>query len=263
MLGSTLQLSSHSNTTSHQETNADNESERRRVAQQEVAYSIVHAVAGRVGFCVPRIAEDPEYVQRLQELVEAEPFVCSQEVNPNPGSIVINYQTQENSDLEMRSRLSILIQRASQPDVVPEVVTVSATASSLREDSVVPNTKADAFGVDNSGEMGILGGKKNLAGETPTPQDSPVTHPDEKTHQLAKQPRKVSFKIAHAIPGRVRFRIPRIAQDPKYVQRLEALLKADTCVVSERVNSAAASVVITYRSEGLSHLASLIQLANG
>ncbi|MCC5603613.1 hypothetical protein [Nostoc favosum] len=71
--------------------------------------------------------------------------------------------------------------------------------------------------------------------------------------------------------------VPRIAYDPKYVQRLEALLKSDSTVTSERVNSAARSVVITYKtgmmrnsqkrvqsflSTPISHLANLIESAN-
>ncbi|QDL18406.1 hypothetical protein DP113_32825 [Brasilonema octagenarum UFV-E1] len=73
-------------------------------------------------------------------------------------------------------------------------------------------------------------------------------HTPDKTYHKAKQPAKVAYSIAHAIPGRVRFRIPRIAKDSKYVQRLEALLKGDPLVTGKRVNSAAASIVITYKS---------------
>lgn len=98
----------------------------------------------------------------------------------------------------------------------------------------------------------------------------------EKTNHRAKQAAKVAYSIAHAIPGRVRFRIPRIAKDSKYVQRLEALLKADPLVSGKRVNSAAASIVITYKSgtmpnskkrslslleQVISYLSSLIQSA--
>ncbi|MER3589633.1 MAG: hypothetical protein C4322_18500, partial [Mastigocladus sp. ERB_26_1] len=49
----------------------------------------------------------------------------------------------------------------------------------------------------------------------------------QKTEQQAKQSAKVAYSVAHVIPGRIRFHVPRIAKDPKYVQRLEALLKAD------------------------------------
>jgi hypothetical protein len=83
-----------------------------------------------------------------------------------------------------------------------------------------------------------------------------------------KQPASIAYSIAHAIPGRIRLRVPRIAQDPDYLERLEALLKADTWVTSERSNSAAASIVVTYESSKIkddkmrSHLVKLIQSAS-
>jgi hypothetical protein len=75
----------------------------------------------------------------------------------------------------------------------------------------------------------------------------------------------------------VRFRVPQIASDPKYAQRLEALLKEDPVVTSERVNRDAVSIVITYKTGMLQdskeqvqsvweravlHLASLIESAS-
>jgi hypothetical protein len=99
----------------------------------------------------------------------------------------------------------------------------------------------------------------------------------QKTEQQAKPSAKVAYSIAHVIPGRIRFHVPRIAKDPKYVQRLEALLKADPTVIGERINRAAASVVITYKSAvkanskdcdssvletAISHLANLLQSAS-
>lgn len=67
------------------------------------------------------------------------------------------------------------------------------------------------------------------------------------THHQAKPSLKIAYTIAHALPGRVRFHVPRIAQDPEYRQRLEKLLKADDWVTTVRVNRAAASIVITYK----------------
>ncbi|BAZ66876.1 hypothetical protein NIES4106_16290 [Fischerella sp. NIES-4106] len=100
----------------------------------------------------------------------------------------------------------------------------------------------------------------------------------QKTEHKAKQPdHKVAYSIAHVIPGRIRFHVPRIARDPKYVQCLEALLKADPTVIGERVNRAAGSIVITYKSAvkantkdcdrsvleaAISHLANLLQSAS-
>ncbi|MCX7596087.1 MAG: hypothetical protein N2235_20490 [Fischerella sp.] len=104
------------------------------------------------------------------------------------------------------------------------------------------------------------------------------TVPPAKKDEQAKQPAKVAYSIAHAIPGRVRFRVPRIAEDPKYVQRLEALLKADPAVIDQRVNRCAASIAITYKSAvkpniqkrdrsiveaaAVTHLASLLESAS-
>lgn len=45
----------------------------------------------------------------------------------------------------------------------------------------------------------------------------------------------------------MRFRVPRLAQDPKYVQSLQALLKADWMVLGERINVWASSIVIAYK----------------
>ncbi|MBD2432767.1 MULTISPECIES: hypothetical protein [Fischerella] len=99
----------------------------------------------------------------------------------------------------------------------------------------------------------------------------------QKTEQQAKPSAKVAYSVAHVIPGRIRFHVPRIAKDPQYVQRLEALLQADPTVIGERINRAAASVVITYKSAvkantkdrdssvleaAISHLANLLQSAS-
>ncbi|NWF58918.1 MAG: hypothetical protein HXY43_06315 [Fischerella sp.] len=111
-----------------------------------------------------------------------------------------------------------------------------------------------------------------------SPSDQKSSAPPAKTDEQAKQPAKVAYSVAHAIPGRVRFRVPRIAEDPKYVQRLEALLKADPTVIEQRVNPCAASIAITYKSAvkpntqkrdrsvveaaAVTHLASLLESAN-
>lgn len=84
-----------------------------------------------------------------------------------------------------------------------------------------------------------------------------------------KQHESIAYSIVHAIPGRLRLRVPRIAQDAKYLERLERLLKADIWVKSERSNSAAASIVVTYEPNAIalkqmrSHLIELIQFASG
>lgn len=86
-------------------------------------------------------------------------------------------------------------------------------------------------------------------------------------HQLAKQQPEVSYSVVHAIPGRIRFRVPRIAGDAEYAHRLTVLTEADAKITSVRINSEAASVAFSYQADGisddkmLSHLVSLIQSA--
>lgn len=58
------------------------------------------------------------------------------------------------------------------------------------------------------------------------------------------QPLEVLHSIVHIIPGRVRFRVPRLLHDTDYAQRLQVLTEADAQVTSIRINRAAASVVI-------------------
>lgn len=210
---------------------------------RRVDYSITHALPGRVGFCVPRIAEDPQYVERLQMLLEAERWVIDEQINSAAASIVITYKSRTIPDDQMRSHLASLIQSASN----------AVVATNSRAATQQPTQ--DTF---------------NLLS-----QPQPAT-PLEEINQTTP-PASIEYSIVHAISGRVRFRVPRIAEDPEYVQRLQALLAAERWVTSERVNTTVASIAITYKPgvipddqrrlrsmrEAHSQLASLIQSAVG
>lgn len=76
-------------------------------------------------------------------------------------------------------------------------------------------------------------------------------------------PAKMAYRVVHAIPGRIRLHVPKIAEDRAYGRRLERLLKTDTQVTSVRVNFDAASIAIAYQSHEipLSYWVSLIKLA--
>ncbi|MFS0515967.1 hypothetical protein ACEYW6_14805 [Nostoc sp. UIC 10607] len=239
-----------------------------------VAYSIICAFPGQVGFCIPQISEDPKYVERLLALLANEPLVINQQVsNTTVGSIAITYNSDVMSDVEMRSHLANLIQLAGNAEVVP------AAANQLKPYSAAVTTEGR-----QDRKLKTQAQKQKSATFSLSSADTSVSKTKSNsvssTHyviQQAKKPAKVAYTIAHAIPGRVRFRVPQIACDPKYVQRLETLLKSDSTVTSERVNSAAKSVVITYKtvmmrdsqkrvqnflSAAISHLASLIESAN-
>lgn len=78
---------------------------------------------------------------------------------------------------------------------------------------------------------------------------------------------RISYSIAHFIPGRIRFRIPRLSKDSTYAEKLKQVMELDSNVTKVRVNPAAASIVIDYSTEIIkdepmrSHLVHLIQAA--
>ncbi|GAA6623752.1 HMA2 domain-containing protein [Scytonema sp. NUACC26] len=78
---------------------------------------------------------------------------------------------------------------------------------------------------------------------------------------------RISYSVAHAIPGRIRFRIPRLSKDSTYAEKLKQVMEFDSRVTKVRVNPAAASIVIDYSIEIIkdeqmrSHLIHLIQTA--
>lgn len=79
---------------------------------------------------------------------------------------------------------------------------------------------------------------------------------------------KVTYSVVHTIPGRLRFRVPRLRCDADYAKRLEVLLTADALIKNVRVKPAAMSVAVTYKSAKVddakmrSHLENLIQAAS-
>ncbi|MBG1245244.1 HMA2 domain-containing protein [Nostoc sp. NZL] len=79
----------------------------------------------------------------------------------------------------------------------------------------------------------------------------------------AVAPAKIDYSVIHAINGRIRFNVPKIAQDRVYGRRLERIVKTDAEVTSVRVNFDAASIAIAYQSREipLSHWVSLMELA--
>jgi hypothetical protein len=85
--------------------------------------------------------------------------------------------------------------------------------------------------------------------------------------QEAQQPATSSLfgegvTIVHSVLGRVRLRIEELSSDAAFAKRLTRLLDNDDCVISFRINRAAASVVITYDSTGLSDLDLGLRLAS-
>jgi Heavy metal associated domain 2 len=95
-------------------------------------------------------------------------------------------------------------------------------------------------------------------------QINPIT----KSGQPQKAPgKKISYSVAHAIPGRVRFRIPRLFKDTEYAKKLKLAIESQTKQTTVRINPTASSLVVHYSTELMSdaqmrsHLVNLIQTA--
>jgi hypothetical protein len=85
---------------------------------EEVAYTVVHEIPGRIRFRVPRLVTDPEYAHRLTALTEANANVTDLRVNTTAASIAISYDTGAIANETMRSQLINLIQTASEANIL-------------------------------------------------------------------------------------------------------------------------------------------------
>ncbi|MBW4685166.1 MAG: cadmium-translocating P-type ATPase [Komarekiella atlantica HA4396-MV6] len=83
-----------------------------------------------------------------------------------------------------------------------------------------------------------------IAGE----QNRKVRLADSNGHSR-QQSSHVTYSVIHAIRGRVRFHVPRLRHDTAYANRLQGLVQGDPLVTSVRINSAAASLVVTYKCD--------------
>ncbi|MGF1480585.1 MAG: hypothetical protein ACFB4I_14030 [Cyanophyceae cyanobacterium] len=67
------------------------------------------------------------------------------------------------------------------------------------------------------------------------------------TEEIEASENLQGYVIAHAIPGRVRLRMPQLAIDADFAHRLQQALNRDDCVSHVRVNRAAASIATTIK----------------
>ncbi|WP_413199095.1 HMA2 domain-containing protein [Nostoc piscinale] len=65
-------------------------------------------------------------------------------------------------------------------------------------------------------------------------------------HQLQTQP--ITYSIAHAIAGRIRLRVPRLAKDKEYTNKLKVAIESQIKNAKVRINTSASSIVINYPS---------------
>ncbi|WP_287527007.1 metal ABC transporter ATPase [Okeania sp. SIO2C2] len=75
-------------------------------------YTIVHSVPGRIRLRIPKVASDPNYVRRLEQLLTADSHVLGVRINTAAASVAIQYQADGMSDWELGMRLMTIIQEA-------------------------------------------------------------------------------------------------------------------------------------------------------
>ena len=89
-------------------------------------------------------------------------------------------------------------------------------------------------------------------------QETPPTLPETSNSSStvadseAAQTNLDGYAIAHAVPGRVRLKMPQLAIDGDFAHRLQQALSADEYVKKIRINRPAASIAINYNNQGLS-----------
>ncbi|MHC0068089.1 heavy metal translocating P-type ATPase [Nostoc sp. UIC 10890] len=88
-----------------------------QVAQQSkiitgIEYYIVHKISGRIRLRVPLLNQEPDYAQRLQELLTSDSRISQIRVNSSCNSIAIEYQLSNNNDELMQAYLVRLLNEA-------------------------------------------------------------------------------------------------------------------------------------------------------
>lgn len=71
----------------------------------------------------------------------------------------------------------------------------------------------------------------------------------------------LDYQVVHAIPGRLRLRVPRLAQDQIYAGKLNWFVEALNFVISVRINAMAGSMIVYYEHQAISIEAARATLA--
>ncbi|ACB50360.1 unknown [Crocosphaera subtropica ATCC 51142] len=83
-------------------------------AQEDSLYTIVHSVPGRIRIKIPRLSQDIEFCEILSQLLAEDDHVIEARINRAAASVVIHYEAQGLSDVELGLRLLNLMNRAEE-----------------------------------------------------------------------------------------------------------------------------------------------------
>ncbi len=234
---------------------------------------IVHAIPGRVRVRAVSNGFPPALTTAAQQLRQLE-GIREVKINQQTASLLVTFDQSRLSQaklLEVLRRQDVAVAR-DEIAQLPELWNpVSAALTAAQLDSVIP-LMVGMLVTQRLGIVGLPAIPVYLIAAGTTRQvidqlDPELLQPWDLGGGKAPAMGAQLYRLAHAVPGRVRFHIPRLAWDAAYARRAQQLVQAAEGVTDVRVSFAAASLAVTYRSGAVSdavmrsRLAQLIERA--
>ncbi|MFQ4141152.1 HMA2 domain-containing protein [Chlorogloeopsis sp. ULAP02] len=107
------------------------------VQSPKVDYQVVHAITGRIRIRVPRLKTDPDYGDRLQQIVKSLDVVTDVRVNAANASVVVQYNSADIENKVMQRELATCIQKAEQTETTAPEPSVEPVAERTEQNDVV------------------------------------------------------------------------------------------------------------------------------
>ncbi len=252
---------------------------------------IIHATTGRIRIGV-REGGDNSALEEISESLQLQDGVNEVTIHQQTGSLVVKF---DQNELSLPQMLALLKQmgiemQTQQPSASQKDPFAAWKSTDFWKEQGISFIPLFA-GLGVTGALGI-GGWASIpvymltanatrkaidyfeldTEETKQPQTVPHenTKPSTKVQdksvcssESTNQP-AIAYTVVHAIPGRIRLNIPKLAQDKAYARRLERMLKTDSEVKSVRLNCDAASIAISYNKDRIpvSHWVGMMILAS-
>jgi Cu2+-exporting ATPase len=135
-------------------------------------------------------------------------------------------------------------------EVLDQVISPAQTGEGERDDALLHPVKSTAAKEHHTNGRSALNGNAQPHALAPSTSAGAI-----------------AYTIKHTLPGRIRYKIPRLIKDSDYADKLVHLLKQDRYVTAVKFKPDGGSLTVYYRTEQIeeaamqSHLADLIQAA--
>lgn len=142
---------------------------------EPIAYTIVHAIEGRIRIRIFQLETDTTFASQLQQTIEALDFVTSVRVNPLAQSIVISYNSAAISDADFHQGFAKLLNQiapsvqSATPAPSPIAEPVVPEPCSIPADPIPQAEPAQGMGLEPTAEA-----TPSFAAEIPSPWDLPA-----------------------------------------------------------------------------------------